>query len=65
VRVFFLAQADTPQRLQEIAVLVRSTTGLRRLFTYNALSAVVARGTPDQIAWAERLIKERDKPAAP
>ena len=65
VRVFFLAQADTPQRLQEIAVLVRSTTGLRRLFTYNALSAVVARGTPDQIAWAERLIRERDEPAAP
>src|SRR5262249_4871799 len=43
VRVFYLTHADTPQRLQEIAVQVRTTTSVRRLFTYNAPKAMALR----------------------
>jgi len=61
VRVFFLTHTGTPQELQEVAVQVRTTTQVRRLFTYNAPRAMALRGTADQIAMAERLIKERNK----
>jgi len=61
VGLFYLTHAATPQRLQEIAVDVRTTTGVRRLFTYNAPRAMALRGTADQIAQAERLIAERDR----
>src|SRR5260370_357427 len=61
VRVFFLTHTGTPQELQEVAVQVRTTTEVRRLFTYNAPRAMAVRGTADQIAMAERLIKERNK----
>jgi len=61
VRVFFLSHADTPQRLQQIATEVRTTTAVKRLFTYNGPHALTLRGTAAQIAWADRLIAERDR----
>lgn len=57
VRVFYLTKAETAQQLQEQATRIRSATGFRRAFTYNPLRALVVRGTADQIAQAERLIK--------
>ena len=60
-RVFYLPHVETVQRFQEIATSVRSTTGVRRLFTYNAPRAVALRGTADQIALADRLFNERDR----
>lgn len=65
VRVFYCANVATPQDLQEIATVIRSITGTRRLFTYNAQRALVLRGTDDQIAVAEWLFNELDKPAGP
>jgi hypothetical protein len=62
LRVFYLAHAPTPQRLQEIATQVRTMAEIRRLFTYNQPRALAIRGTPDQLELADRLIKERDKP---
>lgn len=61
VRVFFLTHADSPQRLQQIATEVRTTTEVKRLFTYNGPHALTLRGTAAQIAWADRLIAERDR----
>ena len=61
VRLFYLTRAETPQRLQEIATQVRSRTEARRFFTILRQKAVVLRGTPDQIALADQLIKEWDK----
>jgi hypothetical protein len=62
VRVFYMANARTPQELQEIAVAVRSTTNMQRLFINNAQKAVAWRGTIEQMASAERLINQLDKP---
>ena len=61
VGVFYLTHAPTLQRFQEIATHVRSTTEVRRLFTYNAPRAVALRGTAEQLAMAGRLIKESDR----
>ena len=61
VRVFFLIHAESPQRLQQIAAEVRSTTEVRRIFTYTAPRAMTLRGTAAQIAMADQLIAERDR----
>ncbi len=62
VRVFYLPHSGTLQHFQEIATFVRSTTQIRRAFTYNAPRALTLRGTADQIAQANQLIQERDQP---
>jgi general secretion pathway protein D len=64
VKVFYIKNATTVQELQEISVTVRSVTEIRRAFTYNALNAILLRGTADQIALAEKLIADLDKPKA-
>ncbi len=64
VRLFYLAPAAAPKRFQEIAAAVRSGTGIRRLFAYNALRALALRGTAEQISLADRLIRELNQPAA-
>jgi hypothetical protein len=61
VRVFSLAHAKTVQRLQEVAVQVRTMTQARRLFTYNAPRIIAMRGTPGQVEQADQLIRERDQ----
>ena len=62
VRVFYLTHTETAQELQEVATLVRSMADIRRLFTYNAPRALALRGTAGQIALAEWLVNELDKP---
>jgi general secretion pathway protein D len=62
VKVFYLRNVGTVQELNEIATVVRSLTDIRRLFPYNAQNALVARGSVDQIALAEKLIQDLDKP---
>jgi hypothetical protein len=61
VRVFSLKHAATQQRLQEIAVQVRTMTQVRRLFTYNAPRIIALRGTPGQVEQANQMIGERDR----
>ncbi len=64
VRVFYVQNATSVQEFQEIATAVRSLTEIRRVFTYNAQHAILMRGTPDQIALAEKLIYDLDKAKA-
>jgi len=64
VKVFYLHNITSVQEFQEIVTAVRSITDIRRMFTYNAQNAVMARGTPDQIALAEKLFHDLDKPKA-
>ncbi|MBS1874305.1 MAG: tetratricopeptide repeat protein [Acidobacteria bacterium] len=64
VKVFYVQNATSVQEFQEIATAVRSLTEIRRVFTYNAQRAILMRGTPDQIALAEKLIHDLDKPKA-
>lgn len=63
VRVFYLTNPGSVQSFQEIVTAVRSTADIRRVFTYNALWAVVMRGTSEQAKMAEFLFDEMDKPA--
>lgn len=61
VRLFYLPNATTVLMFQEIATLVRTVGDIRRLFTYNAARALVARGTAEQIELAAWLVDAIDK----
>jgi hypothetical protein len=63
VHIFFLAHSGTVQRLQEAATDIRTLADIRRLFTYNAPSAITLRGTAAQVALCEWLVSELDQPA--
>ncbi len=64
VRVFYPAHTPNPQATQEIVNSVRSIAELQRVVSFSGAGAIVARGTPDQIAMAQWLIDALDKPAA-
>lgn len=61
VRIFYLTNAPTVQTFQQVATLVRTTAEIRRVFTYNAPRAMVARGSADQIALAAWLVNGIDQ----
>lgn len=64
VKVFYLQNVSSVQELNELSTAVRSVTEIRRLYTYNAQSAVIARGTVDQVALVEKLLGDLDKARA-
>jgi hypothetical protein len=64
-RVFYLTHTETPRGVQEIAKLIRTTAEIHRVFFYSGSRALAVRGTVDQVAQAERIIQEMDKPGAP
>lgn len=61
VRLFALRPGGTEQRLQEIATEVRTTTQVRRLFTYSAPRIITLRGTPGQVEQANQMIGALDR----
>jgi len=62
VKVFYATNATSVQEFQEIATAIRTVADIRRVYTYNAQKAMVVRGTADQVALAEKLIRDLDKP---
>jgi hypothetical protein len=62
VRVFYLDSSQSAQDRQKVATQVRVTSGIMRLFVYNALGALAARGTDTQVATAEKVIGEMKAP---
>jgi general secretion pathway protein D len=61
-KVFYLSNISTPQELQEIVNAVRSVADIQRFFPYNAQNAIIAKGSADQVALAEKLLHDLDKP---
>ena len=59
-RVFYLSPDATPQHLQEVAVALRTTAGIPRLFINNGQRALAMRGNESQMASAERLLQQLD-----
>ena len=62
VQVFYLSNLTTPQELQEISTVIRTVADVKKVFTYSSMNAIIARGTPDQILLAEKLVNDLDKP---
>lgn len=61
-RVFFLHNTPTIQDFQEIATTVRTIAEIRRVVAFNAPRALAVRGTADQVAATEWMVRELDQP---
>lgn len=62
VKVFYVTNATSVQEFQEIATAIRTVVEVRKVFTYNSQKALIVRGTQDQVALAEKLVHDLDKP---
>ncbi len=65
VRVFYVTTAPTVQDFQMISTLVRTISGIVRVFTYNGRKALVIRGTDVQMGLAEWLLQELEPKSSP
>ncbi len=61
-RIFYLQNAYNNQELTEIMTAMRTVTEVRRVFPVNSQYAIVVRGTADQVALAEKILLDLDKP---
>ncbi len=60
-RVFYLQNLTSPQELQEVMTGMRTVTDVRKVFPINSQSAIVVRGTVDQVALAEKVLLDLDR----
>ncbi len=61
IRTFYLSNLSAPTELQDVVNTLRQILELARVQQLPSQSAVVVRGTPDQVALAEKLINDIDK----
>jgi general secretion pathway protein D len=61
VRTFYLSNVSAPTDLQDVVNTIRTLLDLARVTQLQSQSAIVVRGTPDQVALAEKLIGDIDK----
>jgi general secretion pathway protein D len=61
IRTFYLTNLSQPNELQDLVNILRTLLDTQRLQQFPSQQAVVVRGTPDQIAMAEKLINDLDK----
>jgi general secretion pathway protein D len=64
LRTFYLNNFSTVNELQDVSNLIRTILKVERVQQFPAQSAIVMRGTPDQVALAELLIGNLDKAKA-
>jgi len=64
VRLFFFTHDYTPEDLQEMIHLIRTTTDIQRMFPCAARTAIALRGNAAQIALAEWLFHQLGAPAS-
>jgi general secretion pathway protein D len=61
IRTFYLTNLSAPNELQDLVNILRTLLDTQRLQQFISQQAIVIRGTPDQIALAEKLIDDLDK----
>ncbi len=62
VKTVYLTNLATPQDLTEVTTAIRGLTAIRRIFPVNAMNAIVMRGSIADIAIAEKIVHDMDKP---
>jgi general secretion pathway protein D len=61
LKTFYLTNASGPNDLQDISNMLRSILEMTKVQQVNSQNAIIVRGTPDQVALAEKLIGDIDK----
>jgi general secretion pathway protein D len=61
-KTFYLTNLNLAQELQEVMNVIRTVAEVTRVVVYNSQNAIIVRGEADQVALAEKLIRDLDKP---
>ena len=61
VKTFYLGNVSGPTDLQDIVNAIRTVLEVQRIQQIPSQSAIVIKGTPDQLALAEKMINDIDK----
>jgi general secretion pathway protein D len=61
LKTFYLQNLSQPTELQDVVNSIRAVLDVQRIQQLLSQNAVVVRGTPDQIALAEKLVDDLDK----
>ena len=61
LKTFYLSNISQPTELQDVVNAIRSVLDVQRVQQLLSQNALVVRGTPDQIALAEKLVEDLDK----
>src|ERR1700736_1572179 len=61
IKTFYLANLSQPTELQDVVNVLRQILEISRIQPLPSQGALVVRGTPDQIALAEKLVGDLDK----
>jgi general secretion pathway protein D len=61
LKMFYLSNLSQPTELQDVVNAIRAVLDVQRVQQLASQNAVVVRGTPDQIALAEKLVEDLDK----
>jgi general secretion pathway protein D len=64
IKTFYLANLSQPTELQDVTNAMRQILEINRIQPLPSQSAIVVRGTPDQMALAQKLIGDLDKSKA-
>jgi general secretion pathway protein D len=62
IKTFYLTNLSQPTELQDVVNTLRQILEISRLQPLPTQQAIVVRGTPDQIALAQKLVSDLDKP---
>lgn len=61
IRTFYLSNISTPTEIQDVTNTLRQILEITRVQQLPSQGAIIVRGTPDQIALAEKVINDIDK----
>jgi general secretion pathway protein D len=61
VKTFYLGNVSTPNDLQDAVNSIRQILDVQRVQQITTQNAIIVRGTPDQVAMAEKLLDDIDK----
>src|SRR5437870_1042154 len=61
IKTFYMTNLSQPTELQDVVNAMRTILEVSRIQQLPSQSAIVVRGTPDQIALAQKLIEDLDK----
>src|SRR5271169_2188059 len=61
LKTFYLTNLSAPTELQDVVNAIRAVLDVQRVQQLLSQNALVVRGTPDQIALAEKLVDDLDK----
>jgi general secretion pathway protein D len=61
IKTFYLSNLSQPTELQDVVNTMRTLLEVQRITMVPSQAAIVVRGTPDQLALAEKIIDDLDK----